>query len=59
GSWYSYEGERMGQGRENVKQFFKENTDICNSIFSKVRDAMGLSTPAAEAETTQEELPAT
>jgi len=43
GSWYSYDGERIGQGRENVKKFFKENPDIFNSLYIKVRDELGLS----------------
>ncbi len=42
GSWYSYEGERIGQGRENVKKFLKENPDIYNSLFIKTREALGL-----------------
>jgi recombination protein RecA len=42
GSWYSYEGERIGQGRENVKKFFDENPDIYDSALSKVREVMGL-----------------
>ncbi len=42
GSWYSYEGERIGQGRENVKKFFKENPDIYDNALTKVREAMGL-----------------
>ncbi|MFC1856417.1 recombinase RecA [Thermodesulfobacteriota bacterium] len=53
GSWYSYNAERIGQGRENVKKFLGENTDICEELFGKVRDALGLS---AKKETdTQEE----
>ena len=43
GSWYSYDGERIGQGRENVKKFFKENPDIYNSALKKVREKLGLS----------------
>ena len=43
GSWYSYDGERIGQGRENVKKFLKENPDICNSLYIKVRNELGLS----------------
>ncbi len=42
GSWYSYEGERLGQGRENSKQFMKENPDIRAEISAKIRDAYGL-----------------
>jgi len=43
GAWYSYNGERIGQGRENVKKFLKENTDIFNSLYAKVRETIGLS----------------
>jgi len=50
GSWYSYEGERMGQGRERVKQFFIDNSDIYKSLFDRVKDSMGLSKPAKETE---------
>jgi recombination protein RecA len=42
GSWYSYEGERIGQGRENVKKFFKENEDLFNRLMLKVKGAIGL-----------------
>lgn len=37
GAWYSYEGERMGQGRENAKQYLKDNPDISNIIEGKIR----------------------
>jgi recombination protein RecA len=43
GSWYSYGGERIGQGRENVKRFLTDNTDIYDDIYQKVRKATGLS----------------
>ncbi|GAB1767098.1 recombinase RecA [Priestia megaterium] len=42
GSWYSYNGERLGQGRENAKQFLKENTDIRQEIAGQVREHHGL-----------------
>ena len=42
GSWYSYEGERLGQGRENAKQFLMENPDICAEIDGKIRASFGL-----------------
>jgi len=48
GSWYSYEGERIGQGRENVKKFFKENPDIYNAALIRVRESLGLSKEAEE-----------
>lgn len=37
GAWYSYSGERIGQGRENAKQFLKDNPEICAEIEKKVR----------------------
>jgi recombination protein RecA len=43
GSWYSHDGERIGQGRENVKRFLKENPDLFESISLKVRESLGLS----------------
>ncbi|HUV51391.1 MAG TPA: recombinase RecA [Anaerolineae bacterium] len=48
GSWYSYNGERIGQGRENVKKFLSENPDIYNSAVAKVREALGLSAKVEE-----------
>ena len=42
GSWLSYKGERVGQGRENAKQFLKDNQDIRNTIELEVRRALGL-----------------
>jgi len=38
GSWYSYNGERLGQGRENSKQYLKENTEIRQEIMMKIRE---------------------
>jgi recombination protein RecA len=42
GSWYSYKGERIGQGRENARQFLKDNPDIRQQIDSELRKALGL-----------------
>jgi recombination protein RecA len=41
GSWYSYQGERIGQGRENVKRFLADNQDIYDDIFQKSKEALG------------------
>jgi recombination protein RecA len=48
GSWYSFEGERIGQGRENVKRFLTENPDIYAAALQKVREAVGLAEKAVE-----------
>ena len=37
GAWFSYNDQRLGQGRENVKKFLKENTEILQEIESKIR----------------------
>jgi recombination protein RecA len=42
GSWFSYSGERIGQGRENVRQYLKEHRDIYNRIDTELRAKLGL-----------------
>jgi recombination protein RecA len=48
GAWFAYGGERLGQGRENVKNFLKENVDLRNAIEEKVRRALGMTKDAPE-----------
>ncbi|NMC65250.1 MAG: recombinase RecA [Acidobacteria bacterium] len=48
GTWYSYNGERLGQGRENVKKLLKENKELANQLEQKIRQIVGL-WPADEA----------
>ena len=45
GSWYSFEGERIGQGRENVKLFLIDNQDIFEKIETLVREKLGIANP--------------
>jgi recombination protein RecA len=42
GSWYSYKGDRIGQGRENARAFLKENVDIRQTLDTELRKALGL-----------------
>ena len=42
GSWFSYDSQRIGQGRENARQFLKENPDIAKAIEQKIRENAGL-----------------
>jgi recombination protein RecA len=49
GSWFSYKGERIGQGRENVRQFLKDNPDMRAKIDVELRKVLGLN-KATEAE---------
>jgi recombination protein RecA len=42
GAWFTYEGEQLGQGRENARQFLAEHKDVAKEIERKIRDAVGL-----------------
>ena len=55
GAWYSYSGERIGQGKDNVREFLKENPDLAVEIESKIRAKLGVKggtvvTPKEEAD---------
>ncbi len=54
GAWYSYSGERIGQGRENVRNFLKENRDTFNRIDTQLRQKLGITA----ANVPQAEIPA-
>jgi recombination protein RecA len=43
GAWYSYQGERIGQGRENVRGFLKDNKDVFGRVDSELRKKLGIS----------------
>jgi recombination protein RecA len=65
GAWYSYGDERIGQGRENAKQFLKDNTDARDRLEKELREALGLpdvsdagEPAAAQPEPVEEESPA-
>ena len=54
GAWYAYNGDKIGQGRENAKQYLKDNPAVCDEVESRLRDLFNLSNdstvaqPAAE-----------
>jgi len=50
GTWYSYNGERLGQGRENVKRFLLENPEILDALEAKIREFHGIKTPPNQPE---------
>jgi len=54
GSYYSYGETRLGQGRENAKEFLRENTDIAAEIEQKVREESGLGTSSSDADEAEE-----
>ena len=48
GSWYAFDGERIGQGRENVKRYLEENPELTEGLMVRVREAMKISPRRAE-----------
>jgi recombination protein RecA len=48
GTWFSFKETRLGQGRENVKRFFKENPDILEKVLADLKPKMGLEAEEAE-----------
>jgi recombination protein RecA len=42
GSWYAYQGEKIGQGKDNAREFLRENPDLAHEIENKIREAMGV-----------------
>jgi recombination protein RecA len=42
GAWYTYDGEQLGQGRENARQFLKEHADVADEVYKKVTELLGL-----------------
>jgi recombination protein RecA len=47
GAWYSYQGERIGQGRENVRAFLKDNKDVFARVDAELRKKLGIAGVAA------------
>jgi len=58
GAWFSYKGERIGQGRENARNFLKENADIAAKLEAEVRKAVGLNHHGPHAEAAKDGVPA-
>ncbi len=56
GTWYSYKGERLGQGRDNVKKLLKENEELAAQLDKEIRKAVGL-LPSEEAAEKADEKP--
>jgi recombination protein RecA len=56
GAWYAYNGEKIGQGRDNAREFLKENIELRFEIENKVREALGV--PLLPSDTPEEEAAA-
>jgi recombination protein RecA len=48
GAWYAYNGEKIGQGKDNAREFLRENPDIAREIENKVRESLGIPLLAAD-----------
>ena len=42
GAWYTYEGDQLGQGKENARNFLRENEDVANEIEKKIKEKLGV-----------------
>jgi recombination protein RecA len=59
GAWFAYADERLGQGRENAKQFLKENDEVRGRILADIYEKLGLKDPEETLEVPPSELPGT
>jgi recombination protein RecA len=50
GAWYAYNGEKIGQGKDNAREFLRENPDIAREIENKIRESLGVALLAAPTE---------
>jgi recombination protein RecA len=57
GAWYTYDGEQLGQGRENAKAFLADNPDLMMQISERVRQAVGLGDQVAEEFSAEDDEP--
>ena len=57
GSWFTYDNDQLGQGKENVRQFLVDNPDLADEIEGKILAALGIGEPVAEAEAAVREEP--
>jgi len=47
GAWYAYSGDRIGQGKDNAREFLREHPDTAREIEAKIREAVGVPSPSA------------
>src|SRR5579875_935337 len=50
GAWYTYEGDQLGQGKENARNFLKENADLANEIEKKIKEKLGVGAKKPDAD---------
>ena len=42
GAWYTYEGDQLGQGKENARKFLRDNPDVANEIEKRIKEKLGI-----------------
>ena len=57
GAWYTYEGDQLGQGKENARNFLRDNPDVANDIEKKIKEKLGVG-PRLDAEADKPDKPA-
>ncbi|MGW4484642.1 recombinase RecA [Amycolatopsis sp. NPDC004368] len=57
GAWYTYEGDQLGQGKENARKFLRDNPDIANEIEKRIKEKLGIGAQV-DAEVTEAAVPA-
>ncbi|HSK56873.1 MAG TPA: hypothetical protein VK908_16605 [Jiangellales bacterium] len=56
GAWYTYEGDQLGQGKENVRQYLKDNPDLADEIEKKIKEKLGIGARVDEPAVTEPEV---
>jgi recombination protein RecA len=56
GSWYTYDAEQLGQGKENSRNYLLENPEVANEIEQKIKTKLGIGVPRAVADLPVEEV---
>jgi recombination protein RecA len=59
GAWYTYEGDQLGQGKENARQFLKDNPDLADELEAKIKAHLGVGTQQEPVEQAVEDEPET
>jgi recombination protein RecA len=58
GAWYTYEGDQLGQGKENARNFLRDNDDVANEIEKKIKEKLGIGAVVTDGLTDDSVLPA-
>ena len=56
GAWYTYEGDQLGQGKENARSFLKDNPDLANELEKKILEKLGVGPTGRPRPTTADDL---